>query len=154
MPKLSDQSNIVRLYEELGVRPDQGVARLTERYRQRLRELHPDGRDDITQVADEGIGWITRSYRDAVAFERQHGRLPGAGQAGGIGTPAATTQRRPRHRTTGIGVPDVAPIRQLWRWLVFAAALALLIAFMAPELAPIFSDGTDSAERTPGTRRP
>ena len=139
MTQSSDQTNILRLYEELGVRPEQGVARLTERYRQRLRELHPDSHHAAggSEDSDEdGLGWITRSYREALAFEREHGRLPGAGRrSAGEGAPASEYRpfvpRQTPHRTAR---PTPAPL-QLWRWLVLIAALALLFALMADELA-------------------
>jgi hypothetical protein len=139
MTQSSDQTNILRLYEELGVRPEQGVVRLTERYRQRLRELHPDshhagaGSDDSEE---DGLGWITRSYREALAFEREHGRLPGAGRrSAGGGAPAPDVRPAgPRPLPHRAVRPTPAPL-QLWRWLVLIAALALLFALMADEFA-------------------
>jgi hypothetical protein len=128
----ADLPNVLRLYEELGVHPEEGLARLTERYRQRLRALHPDRGGD---EGGAGLGWLTRSYRDAVAFEREHGRLPGAstgeGVAGGTGghdaRPAAGgTLRRVRLRRGGGG--------SRWRWLLAGMALGALLFAGAGEL--------------------
>jgi hypothetical protein len=116
MHRTDDRSNVLRLYEELGVRPEDGLDRLSERYRARLRELHPDGR---AQAAAADLGWLTRSYRDAVAFHRQHGRLPGAdvahANAADRRLPTVAARRHPH-----------GP-RRRWRWLLpMLLGLALL----------------------------
>ena len=129
--------NVLRLYEELGVHPEEGLARLTERYRQRLRALHPDRGGE---AGGAELGWITRSYRDAVAFERRHGRLPGASgsDAGAAGqaaaaaaprmatAPAARALRRRGGRSGGSGAR--------WRWLLAGVALGALLFAAAGEL--------------------
>lgn len=126
-PAEPELPNILRLYEELGVHPEEGLARLTERYRQRVRALHPDRGG----AAGGELGWITRSYRDAVAFERRHGRLPGA--AGGAAPAAArihepsagSSPRRTRPRRAGGG---------RWRWLLAGIALGALLFATASEV--------------------
>jgi len=126
-----DLPNFLRLYEELEVRPDEGLARLTERYRLRLRALDPDLRD----ARGLDLGWLTRSYRDAVAFQRRHGRLPGASapaQAAGSHSdwprwPLLGTRRTRRTRRDG---EDGAGAWR-WRWLLVGAALALLVLAIA-----------------------
>lgn len=130
--------NVLRLYEELGVHPEEGLARLTERYRQRVRALHPDRGGE---AGGAELGWITRSYRDAVAFERRHGRLPGAsgadaaaaGPAGAVTggasrAPAGATGARRRGARRGSG--NAAR----WRWLLAGVALGALMFAAAGEL--------------------
>jgi hypothetical protein len=157
MSQASEQANIVRLYEELGVRPEDGVERLTERYRQRLRQLHPDARESGPQRsvdepgAEDGLGWLTRSYREAVGFARSHGRLPGAGAPGAARpatdepapatTVAAAAEAAPVGRfeaspaTVRRGGRSAAPPRRLgWRWLVGASAIVAVTLVTMPEL--------------------
>lgn len=143
----ADPTNILRLYAELGVSPDQGVGQLTRRYRQRLHELHPDvhfatGEQPAVDPDDDGIGWLTRSYREALAFEREHGRLPGAERAEptakvaaaerlgtGMGRLPPRLRRRSRHarRTAPSGNAGR-------RWLLGGLAASLLVVALAPEL--------------------
>jgi hypothetical protein len=147
-----DPTNILRLYEELGVRPDQGVEQLTRRYRQRLHELHPDSQYGTADSSgqqpsvddSDGLGWLTRSYREALAFERAHGRLPGAGQAGHAGQPAPPIDSGPAPVTHGPLPPRRGRRRQPpparmppasgRRWLLGLAVLLLLILALSPEL--------------------
>jgi hypothetical protein len=148
MPGASDQSNIIRLYEELGVRPGDGLERLTERYRQRLRELHPDSRVDTGQMqavgdGSDNLGWLTRSYREASAFAREHGRLPGADAGFGAG-PAQSSRTRPggtampglgprrmgARRRRGGGVP----LHSGWRWVIAAITIVVVVLVAVPEL--------------------
>jgi hypothetical protein len=149
MTRPVDQANVLRLYEELGVQPEDGVQRLTERYRQRVRELHPDSDTArIPQVgaADrgDGLGWLTRSYREAIAFDRIHGRLPGAGAAsprrsGEAPAPSSTRtaagaqrpgirgrvgRKRGRRSQPGNG----------WRWLVAIITIVAVLLATMPEL--------------------
>jgi hypothetical protein len=145
MSRPVDQANVLRLYEELGVRPEDGVQRLTERYRQRVRQLHPDtDTGQIRQVgadSGDGLGWLTRSYREALAFERRHGRLPGAGAPASSQT--APLPARPREHTTGAALPRVHPVRHpvrrtqpgnAWRWLVAIVTIVALTLATMPEL--------------------
>ena len=125
-----DLPNFLRLYEELGVRPDEGMARLTERYRLRLRALDPDLRD----AAGLDLGWLTRSYRDAVAFQRRHGRLPGAAgpQAGGPAEWPRWPLRSARHpRRASVGQEEDSAGLWRWRWMLAGAALTLLVLALA-----------------------
>jgi hypothetical protein len=150
MAGASDQSNIIRLYEELGVRPGDGLERLTERYRQRLRELHPDSRIDSGEITAVGhgssddLGWLTRSYREASAFARLHGRLPGA-DAGFDAAPPAPRDGRPPPadhampglRTARRGARRTrrgAPLHSGWRWVIATTTIVGAVLFAAPEL--------------------
>src|SRR5690606_4526552 len=128
----ADLPNVLRLYEELGVHPEEGLARLTECYRQRLRALHPD-RGGAADGAE--LGWLTRSYRDAVAFERRHGRLPGA--SGGDGAGGNGGQARPAPMATTAGLMRRRAARgsgARWRWLLAGMALGALLFAAAGEV--------------------
>lgn len=131
-----DMPNFLRLYEELGVRPEEGVRRLRERYRLRLRELHPDHAGGTPGGDAQDLGWMTRCYREALAFEQRHGRLPGgAGARSGGSEPAAADGAFPlaRRRLGRRGGPR-RRVREVaeeglwrWRWMLAATALALTV---------------------------
>jgi hypothetical protein len=145
MSQSTDQANVLRMYEELGISPEDGVTRLTERYRQRVRELHPDTdsalRNAETIPIGDGIGWLSRSYREALAFERVHGRLPGAGlgpaRASVPTVPMAAPHRGIlRQRTAHARQPRTHPGNG-WRWLIaILTVIAVTLATM-PELLDI-----------------
>lgn len=129
-----DLPNVLRLYEELGVRPDQGVESLTARYRQRVRAIHPDLRAGADTDGND-LGWLTRSYREAVAFERRHGRLPGASARPaavpaaaqrGASWPRAAVLRARNRRSRGAG--------GRWRWILAGGALATVLLVGAGEV--------------------
>lgn len=116
MHHAEDRSNVLRLYEELGVRPQDGLARLSERYRARLRELHPDAANATTEA---DVGWLTRSYRDAVAFHHVHGRLPGGDAVHRAGDAA------PRALVVARRAPREA---RHWRWMLPIAIAAAVMS--------------------------
>lgn len=131
--------NVLRLYEELGVHPEDGVARLTERYRLRLRALHPDLRPEGSGQAAGDLGWLTRSYRDAVAFERRHGRLPGAALPGSdTAAPAATGSMQWQPPVRGARRSTRVRGTGRWRWLLAGAAMATLLLMAASEIRQRF----------------
>ena len=119
----ADLPNFLRLYEELGVLPDQGVGRLTKRYRQRLRSLRPD----LDGPPELDLGWLTRSYREAIAFERRHGRLPGASAQPAEPAPRRAHWPLPARRVRTSVPREREPTPWRWRWMLAGAALTLLL---------------------------
>ena len=73
-------TDFVAFYQQLGLRPDCSLAELKNAYRRRVAGLHPDRnpqhRDDAEAAAR--LQELTAAYQAALAFERRHGRLPGA----------------------------------------------------------------------------
>lgn len=80
---MASDTNFLDLYKSLGLTPDCELAELKQAYRRRVGVLHPDRRanshSDI--IAAEQLQQLTTLYSAAIAFQRQHGRLPGAQHA-------------------------------------------------------------------------
>ena len=77
--------DFARLYAELGVVPDCGLAAFKHAYRRRVASLHPDRPPSIGRDPD-ALAALNLGYAAALEFHRGHGRLPGA-----PGTPAKAT---------------------------------------------------------------
>ncbi len=72
--------DFVKLYAELGLRPDCSLDQLKLAYRRRVAELHPDrrGPDTIPIDAHQRLSSLIATYRASLRFHRQYGRLPGS----------------------------------------------------------------------------
>lgn len=81
---MSDPTDFIALYNELGIEPDCTVDELRMAYRRRVADLHPDrgGASD-----GDALKSLNLRYASALEFHRHYGRLPGA---------APVSQARPR----------------------------------------------------------
>lgn len=72
---MTDQTDFMALYHDLGIGADCTLAALRLAYRRRVAELHPDraGGDH-----EEALKALNLRYEAALDFHRLHGRLPGA----------------------------------------------------------------------------
>ena len=121
--------DFIALYEELGLAP--GACSLSEfklAYRRRMQQLHPDRNPDPTgDSAPESLQHLMAIYREAIAFERRFGRLPGA-------EPGNT--RRAATAPAALGTPRYASIamppgqRLPWRRLVFAGLVLFALGWV------------------------
>lgn len=77
---MSRPTDFVPFYQQLGLRPDCSLAELKNAYRRRVAELHPDRNPQRRGDAEAAarLQELTAAYQAALAFERRHGRLPGA----------------------------------------------------------------------------
>ena len=127
--------DFARLYAELGVVPDCGLAAFKHAYRRRVASLHPDRPPSIGRDPD-ALAALNLGYAAALEFHRGHGRLPGACpaptkptlRAGAVAAPAPAA-RAPAARAEGLaaGVPRMRGLRVLtlpvllvvavWLWL-------------------------------------
>lgn len=72
---MTDQTDFIVLYHELGIEPDCSMDGLRMAYRRRVADLHPDRGG----AADEDeLKSLNRRYAAALEFHRHYGRLPGA----------------------------------------------------------------------------
>jgi hypothetical protein len=127
--------DFLMLYKILGLNADCELDEFKLAYRRRVAVLHPDRRPDgaNAEVATERLRQLTTLYGSAMAFQRQHGRLPGAaapprlaaggGRAGTDRPPSRGNDpvQRPAREPKGAGFSP--------RWLivlVFAALVWLL----------------------------
>lgn len=77
---MARDTDFLDLYKILGLTPDCELAEFKQAYRRRVLVLHPDRRaqSDSDLIAAERLQQLTTLYSAAMAFQRQHGRLPGA----------------------------------------------------------------------------
>lgn len=121
--------DFIALYEELGLAP--GACSLSEfklAYRRRMQQLHPDRNPDSAgESAPESLQHLMAIYREAIAFERRFGRLPGAEPNNGRRTAAAPAAfSTPHHASAAIGSGQQLP----WRRLLFAGLVLFALGWV------------------------
>lgn len=68
-----------QMYAELGLQPDCSLEQFQHAYRQRLSELHPDrAANRAARPAALPLNELIALHASAIAFHREHGRLPGS----------------------------------------------------------------------------
>lgn len=152
---MSGQTDFIALYEFLGVRPDCDVAELKVAYRRRVAELHPDRQPvhgSRRTIGAWGLPELTTAYNAAMAFQRRHGRLPGAPMA-----PVSRPEAAPRPFQRPMPSPGVeqAPKRRWFRVLLLGAA-ALAVAWVLSPEGPTAEDAAPATtpETNPAAPRP
>lgn len=78
---MTDQTDFMGLYQDLGIGADCTLDALRLAYRRRVAELHPD-RAGTGQ--EEALKTLNLRYDAALDFHRLHGRLPGAPPTPGV----------------------------------------------------------------------
>ena len=73
---MSDDTDFVALYNELGLDAECSMQLFKHAYRRRVMQLHPDHQRHPADVAR--LQRLNRMYAAALEFHRAHGRLPGA----------------------------------------------------------------------------
>jgi len=127
---MKGEMDFLALYQELGVTP--GACNLSEfklAYRRRMQQLHPDRNPDVgDEAAPDSLQHLMAVYREALAFERRFGRLPGAGPANGHRS-AATPQSgwSPAHAA---GAMHLGDRRWPWRRLIFAMVVLFALGWV------------------------
>src|SRR5690606_31638320 len=82
---MSDQTDFIALYSELGLEPDCSVDAFRLAYRRRVADLHPDR---VGASGEDELKSLNLRYAAALEFHRHYGRLPGA-------PPAPAARRKP-----------------------------------------------------------
>lgn len=72
---MTDQTDFMVLYCELGIEPDCSMEGLRLAYRRRVADLHPDRGGN---AGEDELKALNKRYAAAIDFHRHHGRLPGA----------------------------------------------------------------------------
>lgn len=125
------EMDFLALYQELGITP--GTCRLPEfklAYRRRMQQLHPDRNPETgDDSAPDSLQHLMAVYREAIAFERRFGRLPGAEPAGsrraGVAAHAGSPGSRQAAATMSLG-DNHWP----WRRLIFATLVLLTLGWV------------------------
>lgn len=143
---MTDQTDFIALYRELGIGPDCSLDGLRLAYRRKVADLHPDrsggsGEDELKA--------LNHGYAAALDFHRHYGRLPGA-------PPASSTHRRrdpvgPRQWMEGDVVQPEPETRRPPRMVVYGMLLlaALLVWGLSRTETPLpgFPDGVAVSKR-------
>jgi hypothetical protein len=77
---VADETDFVDLYARLRLQPGCTLAEFKQAYRRHVAQWHPDRTRDghADAPATRRLQRLTRQYSAAMAFQRRHGRLPGA----------------------------------------------------------------------------
>lgn len=175
---MSDDTDFVALYDELGLDAECSMASFKHAYRRRIAKLHPDhfgAPSDISRLQR-----LNRLYSAALEFHRLHGRLPGASRpvrvvgaasvrniypGDGRNTHGARNERHVQHvantssgsaSTSTAEANPVAGFPRRRRYLLMLGLLALLLYWLGaqrtsvPTLDP---EGPGDAVQ-PGLRAP
>lgn len=167
---MASDTDFVALYDELGLGPDCTLEQFKRAYRRRVGRLHPDLTGHPGDIAR--LQRLNRLYESALAFQRQHGRLPGALPMRGrdaetapadmhADAPRPAAAPTPRagtphgaHPASGPGLAARAP---RFRYGISAIAVAVAAGAMfwlnleeAAEPAPTTTTGATRVERADG----
>lgn len=122
-----------QMYAELGLQPDCSLEQFQHAYRQRLSELHPDrAANRAARPAALPLNELIALHASAIAFLREHGRLPGSALPV---APPPTTPARPIPSPTDASDDERSTTT---RWALAALLLAgsLLVGVFLEGSAP------------------
>ncbi len=127
---MAHETDFLVLYKLLGLTADCELEQFRQAYRRRVAALHPDrrGSGPNAAVAAERLKQLTVLYSAAMAFQKEHGRLPGALHA--RSNQADTSSRRPHAPSADV------PRRRSWRWLALSIIIALIWLLWPVDPAP------------------
>lgn len=125
---MSNQTDFIVLYRELGLEPDCTVDEFRLAYRRRVSDLHPDR---AGASGEDALKALNLRYAAALDFHRHHQRLPGAPPAPALRSRpavAAPGSLPPRH----VSVAEPGPQKPS-KWMVYGIMLgaALLVWWFA-----------------------
>jgi hypothetical protein len=124
---MSDDTDFVSMYEELGLDAECGMDAFKQAYRRRVAALHPDTQGSASDLPR--LQRLNRLYEATLDFHRLHGRLPGA-SAPRIARAAA--QRPPTAPVWDAPVEEeaLAPRSGRRRYLLIGALAAALLYWL------------------------
>lgn len=154
---MAGEIDFLVLYKILGLNADCELDEFKLAYRRRVAVLHPDRRLDGTnvEIAAERLQQLMALYASAMAFQRQHGRLPGAIAPSRAVAPDSDVEVRPSEIAPACqedpqpGLTKEEP-RRSRRWLIVAACTALIwVLWPVERPAPEPSASTDVVSYSP-----
>jgi hypothetical protein len=77
---LASETDFLDMYRTLGLRPGCALPELKQAFRRHVARMHPDrkGEAPVDPVSAAGLQRLIAQYDAAMAFQREHGRLPGS----------------------------------------------------------------------------
>ena len=122
---MTDQTDFIVLYHELGIEPDCSMDGLRLAYRRRVADLHPDRGG----AADEDeLKSLNRRYAAALEFHRHYGRLPGAAPAPRVRRRSAQVDPSRAVEVAGPAEPELEPeVRRPSRVVVYGIVLVTAV---------------------------
>jgi len=153
---MGNEIDFLDLYRQLRVSPDCDLLEFKQAYRRCVATLHPDRRPPgyrgyTNSRAAQRLQQLNVHYEAAMAFQRLHGRLPGA-----MPTPGVTPQRvspSPRPPSPVKFSPPAqkspgAPRRPNVKWLIPIALVAIGFLFWGASAVTPPSDGNADSSAT------
>ncbi|WP_448243610.1 hypothetical protein [Pseudoxanthomonas mexicana] len=124
---MSDDTDFVSMYEELGLDAECGMHAFKQAYRRRVAALHPDIQGTASDLPR--LQRLNRLYEATLDFHRLHGRLPGASapRIAGAAWPPPTTTAPVREAPAG---EAIAPRGGRRRYLLIGALAAALLYWL------------------------
>jgi hypothetical protein len=124
---MSDDTDFVSMYEELGLDAECGMDAFKQAYRRRVAALHPDTQGAASDLPR--LQRLNRLYEATLDFHRLHGRLPGAS------APRIARAAPPRQPAPVWDAPEetdavAAPRSGRRRYLLIGALLAALLYWL------------------------
>ncbi|MHA6203846.1 J domain-containing protein [Dyella soli] len=110
---MASETDFLDMYRTLGLRPGCDPRDLRMAYRRYVARLHPDrsGGASTDPVAAAQLQRLIAQYDAAMAFEREHGRLPGSASRVRFAVPEANAQAvRPRAATGRVAIWRRTPV--------------------------------------------
>lgn len=124
--------DFLALYQELGITP--GTCNLSEfklAYRRRMQQLHPDRNPEVgDDSAPDSLQHLMAVYREAIAFERRFGRLPGAEPPGSRRRASHAAHAEPAGPSHPAAAVSLGDQRWPWRRLIFATVVLLALGWV------------------------
>lgn len=153
---MSDQTDFVALYEELGLDAECSMEDFKRAYRRRVSQLHPDHTGRGTDMPR--LQRLNHMYETALEFHQSYGRLPGAT------TPHPQTAARSRmaaaHACESTDAPEndapMAGFMYRRRYLLLLALFALLLYWLGAQRSgsPTLDPAGPGDEVAPGLLAP
>ena len=124
---MTDTTDFIALYRDLGVAPECTAEEFKRAYRRRVSDLHPDRVGDAGG-GEEALKALNLGYAAAVEFRRVHGRFPGASVTRTIPRHTPTMPVQASFETSGHEDESEPPLSAIrWVWLVLLVLLAVLV---------------------------
>jgi hypothetical protein len=135
-PGLASETDFLDMYRTLGLRPGCALPELKQAFRRHVARVHPDrqGGRAVDAAAAARLQRLIAQYDAAIAFEREHGRLPGSVTRVRFAVPEPAPA--PAASPVFTPLPGVPRARPAWRHPLLALLLpAVLLGVLGWDIA-------------------